>query len=108
MPTKAELETQVKTLKAKLKELTQEFKESVVSQKAELGENPHQALGLYYDGTDYKLVRINYNPENRACEIDSINPASRLPNDISMAEMGFQKAYAEEMKKRLLDELYKE
>lgn len=101
MPTKAELEDQVKTLKGKLRDLAKELKESVAVKGDGLGDNPYTALGLFKDNGAYKFARVQYNPETKVAEIMSITDASRVPSSADLAKFNFEETVQEEIFSRV-------
>ncbi len=100
MATKKELEEQLKTLKAKLKEALDQYKEASNKVDPNLGDNPHRALGLFYD-EGYKFARIDYNPETKSAELVSIEKASKVPNSMDLAKFEFENTVLKEIFNRL-------
>jgi hypothetical protein len=92
MPTKLELEQQVKVLKEKLKEVTSELKDSVAMKKDDLGDNPYRALSIFLKDKKYMIARIDYNPENGVTRLVDVSPASKLPEAFHMAKFVFDEA----------------
>lgn len=101
MATKKELEEQVVSLKEMLKKVNEELKTRLNDVEPELGDRPHKALGLFKDGKNYKLVTIDYNPENNACKVVSMEDASRVPEAAHMAKHNLEEAVEEQIIKRL-------
>lgn len=101
MPTKKELEEQVVSLKGMLKKVNEELKTRLNDVEPDLGDNPYRAIGLFKVGKEYKLARIDYNPENNASKVVSIDNASRVPEAAHMAKHSLEEAVEEEIIKRL-------
>ena len=102
MATKKELEDQVKQLKEKIKDLTNELKVSLSPKEdADLGERPHRAIGLFKDKEAYKFARIDYNPETKATVFTSIEDASRVPDAAHLAKYNLEEIITDEIIARL-------
>lgn len=101
MPTKKELEEQIVSLKDMLKKAGDELKTRLNDVEPDLGDNPYRAVGLFKDGTKYKFARIDYNPENNACKIVSIEDAARIPEAAHLAKHNLEEVIDEEIFKRL-------
>jgi hypothetical protein len=101
MATKKELEEQMKTLKATIKELSGKLKESLNKTTPDLGESPRLALGLFFDGEAYKVARINYNPETKSTELLGIEDASRVPHSADLAKFEVRRLLQEDIFNKL-------
>jgi hypothetical protein len=95
--TKKDLEDENKMLRGKLKELKEKLEQNIATQSEEVGTNPKLALGLYKDGTDYKIVRIQYDPEKQVAKFESSTDASKNPLSPDLAKFSFEELVSEEI-----------
>ena len=85
--TKKELEDQIKELKTRLKEYMGLAEERDTLKSATLSELPNTAVGLFRNEKGlYKRVLLKYCPKSNQAVIESIEDASRLPEDRLMAQ----------------------
>ena len=102
MPTKKEMEDQLKVLKGTIKQLKSELKEVSSATNEDLGDNPERALGLFKKDGRYQIARIDYNPDTGAAEIFSVADSDKNPLSMELATFRFDETAQEEIFERFL------